>query len=63
MGKSGLMQKLSPTPFDVSYRLVTSSFMAPMTLGYIRLLLGSYALVVLIIDLVLESVVDHDAET
>jgi len=63
MGKSGLTQKLSPTPFDVSYRLVTSSFMSPMTLGLIRLLLGSYALLVLVIDLALEGAVEHDAQT
>ncbi|KDQ06808.1 hypothetical protein BOTBODRAFT_39349 [Botryobasidium botryosum FD-172 SS1] len=51
------------TPFDPTYKLVTSHFVSPTVLAAFRLALAVYSLVTLIIYLIYDSVTLHDGET
>jgi len=48
-------------PFDPSLSYITSPFFSARVLGFIRLTLGIYALVTIVVDLVLSKTVDNDA--
>jgi len=51
------------SPFDPTFKLVTSAFFSPLILATLRLLLAIYSLVTIITVLAFEAVVYHDSKS
>lgn len=51
------------TPFDPTYKLVTSHFISPKSLAVLRLTAATYALLTLLVDIIYQAVVLHSVKS
>lgn len=63
LSRSGIYPALGVhTPFDVDHKLVTSPVFSPLVLAFLRILIATYTVVVLVTDLAYTSVHYHSQD-